>query len=59
MIKTIFVRLLAALFIVGALGTLSGCNTVSGVGRDIDRFGEKIQDVASEPIRDGAPPVPD
>lgn len=59
MIKTIFVRLLAALSVVGALGTLSGCNTVSGVGRDIDRFGEKLQYESREPIRSGPSPVPD
>ena len=48
MIKTIFVRLLATLSVVGALGTLSACNTVSGFGQDVERGGQKIQNEAQE-----------
>jgi predicted small secreted protein len=31
--------------------TLAGCNTMSGVGRDIERGGEKLQDQAHETQR--------
>jgi entericidin B len=33
-------------FAVGATGILSGCNTMSGMGKDIERGGEKMQDSA-------------
>ena len=39
---------LAMLAIVGPLSTLSGCNTVAGAGKDIERGGEKIQGEARE-----------
>jgi predicted small secreted protein len=29
------------------LGTIAGCNTMQGLGQDIERGGEKIQDKAS------------
>ena len=29
-----------------ALGTFTGCNTVEGVGEDVERAGEKIRDKA-------------
>ena len=31
--------------------TLAGCNTMSGMGRDIERGGEKLQDQAKETQR--------
>jgi len=34
---------LASLFIVAAV---TGCNTVQGVGKDVEKVGEKVQDVA-------------
>jgi predicted small secreted protein len=37
--KKLLVILVAALFMVG-------CNTMSGLGKDIERTGEKIQDKA-------------
>ena len=40
-------RILATLLLLGVLGTITGCNTVEGVGRDIERGGEKIQDKAA------------
>ncbi len=40
-------RILATLLLLGMLGTITGCNTMSGVGRDIERGGEKIQDKAA------------
>ena len=32
--------------------TLAGCNTMAGVGRDIERGGEKMQDQAYETQRE-------
>lgn len=40
-------RILATLLLLGMLGTITGCNTMEGVGRDIERGGEKIQDKAT------------
>ena len=40
-------RILAILMLVGALGTITGCNTMHGLGADIERGGEKIQDKAA------------
>ncbi len=37
---------LAVGVVLAALFTLSGCNTVKGVGQDLQRAGEKIEDVA-------------
>jgi predicted small secreted protein len=36
--------------LMGAL-MLGGCNTMSGVGRDIERGGEKLQDKAQDARR--------
>ncbi len=43
-----FVALLALLLI----GALSGCNTMQGLGKDIERGGEKLQNSAKD-ARDG------
>ena len=43
MLKKIF----ATLMLLGMLGGIAGCNTVHGLGQDIERGGEKIQDKAS------------
>ena len=32
----------------GTLGTMSGCNTVAGAGKDVERGGEAIQDTAHD-----------
>jgi len=40
-------RILATIMLLGILGTVTGCNTMSGVGRDIERGGEKIQEKAA------------
>ena len=39
-----FKRILAALMLLGVLGTIAGCNTMHGFGQDMERGGEKIQD---------------
>jgi predicted small secreted protein len=44
-------KALVALILVGVLGSmgaLSACNTVSGAGKDIERGGEKIQDASKD-----------
>lgn len=39
---------LIALLAAAVLATLSGCNTMEGAGRDIERGGEKVQDAAKD-----------
>ena len=42
-----FQRILATLMLLGMLGTIAGCNTMEGLGKDMERGGEKIQDKAA------------
>lgn len=37
-----------AFVVVGLLFSLGGCNTVKGVGQDIQKAGEKIEDAAKK-----------
>jgi predicted small secreted protein len=39
---------LLALFLLLAAGSLTGCNTMEGAGKDIERGGEKLQDSAKD-----------
>ena len=39
---------LMMLVVLGGLGMVAGCNTISGAGKDIERGGEKIQGEAKE-----------
>lgn len=48
MIRKLCASLLAALFLAGVFGTLAGCNTVEGAGKDIQRGGQAIKDEARE-----------
>lgn len=48
MIRTTFVTLLATLFLIGTVATLSGCNTVAGAGKDIEQGGKAVKDEANE-----------
>ena len=48
MIKKLSASLFAILFMAGLFGTLAGCNTVEGAGKDIQRGGEAIKDEARE-----------
>ena len=48
MIRKLVSSTLAASFLLGALATLAGCNTMEGMGRDVERGGEKIQKEAQE-----------
>jgi len=43
-----FLAILAALALIGPVATMTGCNTVAGAGKDIERGGEKIQDGARD-----------
>ena len=40
-------KIVSTLMLLGMLGVLTGCNTMRGVGEDIERGGEKIQDKAA------------
>ncbi|MBA3696382.1 MAG: entericidin A/B family lipoprotein [Methylotenera sp.] len=48
MFKKTIASLVATLFLAGTLVTLTGCNTMAGAGKDIERGGEKIKDEANE-----------
>jgi entericidin B len=48
MIKRIFAPLLAALYFVSFFGTLAGCNTIEGAGKDVEQGGKAIRDEARE-----------
>jgi len=39
---------LLALMVAGAFVSLAGCNTVEGMGKDVERGGEKIQSGAEK-----------
>jgi predicted small secreted protein len=39
---------LVALLLVMAFGVLAGCNTMEGLGRDVERGGEKLQNKAND-----------
>ena len=44
MIKSI----LAMLVLIGVLGSIAGCNTVDGMGKDIERAGAATSDTARD-----------
>jgi predicted small secreted protein len=44
MIKTIF----AILVLIGVAGTFAGCNTVDGMGKDLERAGDATSDTARD-----------
>jgi entericidin A len=39
-------RFMVVIALMFAAGVMTGCNTVAGAGKDIERGGEKIQDKA-------------
>ncbi|GAB2509214.1 entericidin A/B family lipoprotein [Lysobacter humi (ex Lee et al. 2017)] len=47
--KRLTALLLLALF---SMGTLTACNTMAGVGRDVEKVGDKVEDKA-EDCKDG------
>ena len=48
MFKRILFSLLAALSLSTGLGTLAGCNTVDGIGKDIQAGGTELRQEARE-----------
>ena len=46
--KRLLALALAATFALPSLALMSGCNTVEGAGKDIQKGGEKIKDEAKE-----------
>jgi len=43
--KRLMALVLLAMF---SVGTLSACNTVKGVGKDVEKVGDKVQDKAED-----------
>lgn len=41
-------RILAAMTLLGMLGAIAGCNTIEGMGKDIERGGEATQQTAKD-----------
>lgn len=41
----------AAVILLLVFGTLAGCNTMEGLGRDVERGGEKMQDSSKDARR--------
>ena len=43
-----FRRILTILTLLGVLGAIAGCNTIEGMGKDIERGGEATQQTAKD-----------
>ena len=43
--KRLIALMLLAMF---SMGTLTACNTVAGVGKDVEKVGDKIEDKAED-----------
>ena len=43
-----FQKTLTTLMLLGMLGAIAGCNTIEGMGKDIERGGEATQDTARD-----------
>jgi predicted small secreted protein len=41
-------KLSTALFLTSMVLVLSACNTISGVGKDVQKAGEKVEEAASK-----------
>lgn len=48
MFKKAISAVLMTCFLAGLMGSLTGCNTMSGAGQDIKEGGEKIKEKADE-----------
>jgi predicted small secreted protein len=51
MIKKLFAYSLASVIFAGLFGSLAGCNTVEGVGKDLQSGGQAIKNEANEQRR--------
>jgi predicted small secreted protein len=45
-VKTRLIRIVVVVAAAAGVAALAGCNTVEGLGKDLERGGEKLQDVA-------------
>ncbi len=41
-----FLRIFTLTIVAGCLLSIAGCNTIEGMGKDIQKAGEKIEDAA-------------
>lgn len=41
-------KISALVLLAVTLGTLAGCNTVNGFGKDVEKVGEKMQDASKK-----------
>jgi len=41
-------KILSSLILAVLFGSIAGCNTISGLGKDIERAGEATQDTAAD-----------
>lgn len=48
MFKKTLLTLITAVFLVGLLGATTACNTMHGLGQDVERGGEKLQKESNE-----------
>lgn len=48
MIKNSLLRVLAVLFLASGLGSLAACNTVDGMGKDMQAGGREVREEANE-----------
>ena len=48
MIKKLLVSIMTAAFFASFFGTLAGCNTMEGAGKDIEKGGQEIKQEAKE-----------
>ena len=46
--KKLIAQLLAVAFVTGLFGSLAGCNTMEGAGKDIEKGGRALQGEARE-----------
>lgn len=46
MFKKIIGSLLTAAFMIGLTASFSGCNTIKGVGEDVERGGQKLENAS-------------
>ena len=46
MFKKIISTLLVTMFSIGLAGSIAGCNTVAGIGADVERGGQKLENAA-------------
>lgn len=51
-IKRTLLPVVGTVILAGGFLAISGCNTVEGVGRDVERLGDAIEDKADEERRD-------